>query len=381
MPVYEERVKIVSDIVRSVSYNDWYKTYIYPDISQKTLTKITKEFDPNINSNLVAAFIDTSFSHNGKVGTVFTLTGLYDRQTFGRPIYINYADIKGYNILPNEDDKTEKLSRNLEIILDDDSKHVSYNEGETLAQILDKLLPVVMAWKDEYGHREAGVIGKYGLSDRQLKKCHAVIHSASVAAGAVGTGLAQIPLADSAIITPIQVSMIGSLGIIFDLHITEGVAKGVIGSVGAAIAGRSLAQLLVGWIPGIGNAINTATAAGLTEAIGWVAVKHFTKLSEADRAKYRIEGMKAGYEAASDEYEAKLRKQAKEFIEQKRAFGEKRDQYEKLLDEYEKYISVLDQQIELLKNAEGLEVPQYLTNNFEEMTDELAALRKLKENS
>ena len=379
MPAYEDRVKIVRNVVQEVGYQIYHKDHFYPHISNKILSKITEEFDPNINSNHVAAFIDTSFMGNGKVGTIFTLTGFYDRPSFGKPFYINYADIVSYNLIPNKKGQTDGCNGNLEIILDDDSRYVAHNEAETLSKILDKLLPVVMAWKDEYGHREAGVIGKYGLSDRQLKKCHAVIHSASVAAGAVGTGLAQIPLADSAIITPIQVSMIGSLGIIFDLHITEGVAKGVIGSVGAAIAGRSLAQLLVGWIPGIGNAINTATAAGLTEAIGWVAVKHFTKLSEADRAKFRIEGMKAGYEAASDEYEAKLRKQAKEFIEQKRAFGEKRDQYEKLLDEYEKYISVLDQQIELLKKAEDLEVPQYLTNNFEEMTDEPTALRKLKE--
>jgi uncharacterized protein (DUF697 family) len=36
-----------------------------------------------------------------------------------------------------------------------------------------------------------------------------------------------------------------------------------------------LSQALVGWIPGVGNAINAATAAALTEAIGWAADGYF----------------------------------------------------------------------------------------------------------
>jgi len=31
----------------------------------------------------------------------------------------------------------------------------------------------------------------------------------------------------------------------------------------------------VGWIPGIGNAINAATAGALTEALGWLLAKEF----------------------------------------------------------------------------------------------------------
>ena len=34
-------------------------------------------------------------------------------------------------------------------------------------------------------------------------------------------------------------------------------------------------QVLVGWIPGIGNAINATTAAGITEAMGWLLAKEF----------------------------------------------------------------------------------------------------------
>ena len=378
MSVIEERAKTVSDIVRSVNYTMAHKAHYYP-IPNKELTKVTKEFDPHINVNHVAAIIDTTLAGTAKNGTVFTITGFYDRELFAKPFFINYADIKDYNIKPDKKGRTSGINGTLIIELDNGIKYQTTNDSEALTEILNKIIPVAMTWNDEYGHQEAGVIGKYGLTESQLKKCHAIIHSASVACGGVGTGLAQIPLADSAVITPIQVAMLTSLGAVFELRITESAAKGIIGSVAAALVGRSLSQLLVGWIPVIGNAINTATAAGLTEAIGWVGVKHFATLSEEDRAKHRVEGMKAGYEAASDEYEAKLRKQAKEFISQKLFYKDQRDQYEKLLDEYEEYIKLLEQQIEALKNAQGLEVPEYLTNSYNQMNDELAALRNLKE--
>jgi uncharacterized protein (DUF697 family) len=32
---------------------------------------------------------------------------------------------------------------------------------------------------------------------------------------------------------------------------------------------------MLGWLPGLGNAINAATAAALTEAIGWAADAYF----------------------------------------------------------------------------------------------------------
>lgn len=378
MTVVEERAKTVADIVRSVKYTVANKAHYYP-IPDKELVKITKEFDPRINVKHVAAIIDTTLMGTAKNGTVFTITGFYDRELFGKPFFINYANILDYNIEADKKGRTNGINGKLIIELDNGIKYTTMNDAETLMEILNRLIPVVMTWDKEYTHRDDGLVGKYGLTDSQLKACHAIIHSASVAAGGVGTGLAQIPLADTAVITPIQVAMITSLGSVFEIHITEGVAKGIIGSVAAAFVGRSVSQVLIGWIPGIGNAINTATAAGITEAVGWVAVKHFATLSEADRAKYRVEGMRAGYEAASDEYEAKLRRQADEFIKQKYYAKEQRDSYEKLLDEYEEYIKLLKQQIEALKKADGLSVPAYLNDSYNQMTDELAAFRKLKE--
>ncbi|MBS4879931.1 MAG: hypothetical protein KH138_06445 [Firmicutes bacterium] len=47
--------------------------------------------------------------------------------------------------------------------------------------------------------------------------------------------------------------------------------------------GRGISQTLVGWIPGLGNAINAGTAAGLTEAIGWILADDFDKQSSGKR--------------------------------------------------------------------------------------------------
>lgn len=114
-------------------------------------------------------------------------------------------------------------------------------------------------------------------------KCHAIIHTATTAAGATGAVGSQIPLADNAILVPIQITMIVSLGQVFGLEITKTTANAIIKSAAASFVGRSISQVLIGWTPIIGNAINATTAAGLTEAIGWLTVKEFVE--KADKYK------------------------------------------------------------------------------------------------
>ncbi|GHS89015.1 hypothetical protein AGMMS49957_11500 [Synergistales bacterium] len=113
------------------------------------------------------------------------------------------------------------------------------------------------------------------LTETQQAKCHGIIHTASAAAGAAAAGLAQIPLSDTAVITPIQITMIVSLGSVFDISLAESAAKSLIAGLGASYAGRAVSQVLFGWIPGLGNMLNATTAAGITEALGWAAVEHF----------------------------------------------------------------------------------------------------------
>ncbi|CEM63373.1 hypothetical protein [Treponema phagedenis] len=122
--------------------------------------------------------------------------------------------------------------------------------------------------------------GAKGMTDEEAVKCHAIIHAAAAAAAGVGAGLAQLPVADHLAIILIQVGMIISLGGVFGIELSESAAKSTLGTATAATIGRGISQVLVGWIPGIGNVINASTAAGVTETIGWVIANDFAKKSK-----------------------------------------------------------------------------------------------------
>lgn len=115
------------------------------------------------------------------------------------------------------------------------------------------------------------------MTKDQVIKCNAIIHSASVAAAAVGAGLAQLPCSDNAILVPIQVSMVLSLGAVFNINLTKSAAKSSVATASATLVGRGISQALVGWIPGIENIINASTASTVTEGIGWIVAKNFEK--------------------------------------------------------------------------------------------------------
>ena len=109
-----------------------------------------------------------------------------------------------------------------------------------------------------------------------------IIHAFSALAAGVGGGLAQLPCSDAAVLVPLQATMIGTLaaGRGIDLDLTA--AAQLVLSFGATMAGRTGSQLLLGWLPGAGNLLNAATAAGLTEAVGWAAVAWFERLERRD---------------------------------------------------------------------------------------------------
>lgn len=117
------------------------------------------------------------------------------------------------------------------------------------------------------------------MTDREIMLCNGIIHSASAAAAAAGAGLAQIPASDTVIITPIQVAMAVSLAQVFGITLEKSAAKASVASATAAKLGRTASQVFLAWLPGIGNVVNAATAAGLTEAVGWIMARDFERQS------------------------------------------------------------------------------------------------------
>lgn len=124
------------------------------------------------------------------------------------------------------------------------------------------------------------------MTEETRIRCHAAIHAGSAAAAAAASGAAQLPLSDSVILIPIQVSMVVALGAIFDITMTESLAAAVIRAHVAKITGRliarSITSLAVGWLPGAGNVINAATAALITETLGWEIAEKFDRTARGE---------------------------------------------------------------------------------------------------
>ena len=118
----------------------------------------------------------------------------------------------------------------------------------------------------------------HNVTQQQEVQCHAIIHTASAAAAAVGAGLAQIPVSDSLLIVPIQISMTIGLGRVFGIELTDSAAQATIASATGTTVGRAVSQVVLGWFPILGNLLNAATAAAVTEGLGWMLAKDFARL-------------------------------------------------------------------------------------------------------
>lgn len=115
-------------------------------------------------------------------------------------------------------------------------------------------------------------------------QCSKIIHIASAAAFAAGA--IPIPMSDAIPITAAQIRMIIKLGEVFDVSLSESAAKSLIAAPLAQQAGRSIATNLIKMIPIggsiIGGSISAATAATITEGIGWIVADDFYRMSNGD---------------------------------------------------------------------------------------------------
>lgn len=113
------------------------------------------------------------------------------------------------------------------------------------------------------------------MNREQFKKCCLAIDTASVASAAAH---APTPVLADPMPMPIavaQVTMITTLGKIFDKKITESAAKGIISAAAATFDDRTMVEL----IPIVGWPASAVAAAEVTEAIGWIAAVDFAKNS------------------------------------------------------------------------------------------------------
>ncbi|MCK8059718.1 MULTISPECIES: YcjF family protein [unclassified Fusibacter] len=110
---------------------------------------------------------------------------------------------------------------------------------------------------------------------KQAVLCHGVIHSAAVACYTIG--FIPIPLVDTVPMTATQVTMIISLGKIFNNKLTKSDAQVILKTASAALAGRALTKNVLKFIPGIGWTINGTIAGTITEILGWTVANEFAE--------------------------------------------------------------------------------------------------------
>ncbi|GAA7044672.1 hypothetical protein Kyoto41A_07350 [Helicobacter pylori] len=102
-----------------------------------------------------------------------------------------------------------------------------------------------------------------------------IIHIASEAAGAAG--LIPIPFSDALAIAPIQAGMIYKMNDAFGVKMKDSVVAslitGLLGVTAVAQVGRTLVNGLLKFIPVVGSVAGGATAAVITEGIGFAYLK------------------------------------------------------------------------------------------------------------
>lgn len=123
------------------------------------------------------------------------------------------------------------------------------------------------------------------------KKCHMTIHTATVAAAAAGA--VPIPMSDAIPITAAQITMIISLGKIFGITLSQSAAKSIASVAVTQQAGRAIFTNIMKSFPGggivLGGFIGAATAAALTEALGWIVADDFYRMSKGEEPENIVE--------------------------------------------------------------------------------------------
>ena len=153
------------------------------------------------------------------------------------------------------------------------------------------------------------------MTEDQIGKVNAAIHTASVASGVAGA--IPIPVADAIPISAAQITMVLALGKTFDQELTDSAAKAIIAAAASTFVGRNLIKLVPigGWI------VSAAVAAGVTEAIGWTVAVDFAKIArkEWDRKRNAQEAAEAYAEA---EYYKSKNSNSSDINEDAEDFGE-----------------------------------------------------------
>ncbi len=125
-----------------------------------------------------------------------------------------------------------------------------------------------------------------------IEECKTIIHVASGAAGAAG--LIPIPFSDALAIAPIQAGMIYKMNDAFGMDLDKSVGvslvAGLLSVTAVAQVGRTLVNGFLKFIPVVGSVAGGATAAVITEGIGFAYLKVLEKCFNDETGEVNLPG-------------------------------------------------------------------------------------------
>ncbi len=173
--------------------------------------------------------------------------------------------------------------------LSDDDKEIPVKGLEELVDETKKCL--IDAKKNKEKHFL--LIQKANIQVRKqamIDESKTIIHVASVVAGSVG--LIPIPFSDALAIAPIQAGMIYKMNDAFGVKMKDSVAAslitGLLGVTAVTQVGRTLVNGLLKFIPVVGSVAGSATAAIITEGIGFAYLKVLEKCFNDETGEVKL---------------------------------------------------------------------------------------------
>lgn len=136
-------------------------------------------------------------------------------------------------------------------------------------------------------------IQKVKIQERKqamIEECKTIIHVASGTAGAAG--LIPIPFSDALAIAPIQAGMIyemnDAFGMDLDKSVGASLVAGLLSVTAVAQVGRTLVNGFLKFIPVVGSVAGGATAAIITEGIGFAYLKVLEKCFNDETGEVKL---------------------------------------------------------------------------------------------
>ncbi|GAA7834932.1 YcjF family protein [Helicobacter pylori] len=177
--------------------------------------------------------------------------------------------------------------------LSDDDKEIPVKDLEELVDETKKCLSDAM--RNHFFR-----VQKIKIQERKqamIDKCKFIIHVASGAAGTVG--LIPIPFSDALAIAPIQAGMIYKMNDAFGVKMEDSVATslitGLLGFTAIGQTAKTIVANLIKCIPGVGSVmgavISGATAAIITEGIGFAYLKVLEKCFNDETGEVKLPAM------------------------------------------------------------------------------------------